>query len=142
MAARIDEKIDFLSQVPMFAACNQRELRKIASVADQIEVPKGEILMTEGTPGREFFLILDGTAKVTLRGKKLAELGPGEFLGEMALLDQGPRSATAVAQAPMTVLVIQARDFSSLLEEIPVVTKKIMRGMAGRLRAVDQAPTH
>jgi CRP-like cAMP-binding protein len=142
MAARIDEKIDFLSQVPMFAACNQRELRKIASVADQIEVPKGEILMTEGTPGREFFLIIDGTAKVTLRGKKLAELGPGEFLGEMALLDQGPRSATAVAQAPMTVLVIQARDFSSLLEEIPVVTKKIMRGMAGRLRAVDQAPTH
>lgn len=142
MTARIDEKIDFLSQVPMFAACNQRELRKIASVADQVEVAKGETLMTEGTPGREFFLIVDGTAKVTLRGKKLATLGPGEFLGEMALLDQGPRSATAVAETPLTLLVVQARDFSNLLEEVPVVTRKIMRGMAGRLRAVDQAPTH
>ena len=140
MTAHTDEKIEFLAKVPMFSACNQKELRKLASAVDRVEVPKGEVLMTEGTPGHDFFLIVDGKAKVTLRGKQLATLGPGEFLGEMALLDQGPRSATAVAQTPMELLVLTSRDFSSILEEVPVVTKKIMRGMAARLRTIDTSP--
>jgi CRP/FNR family cyclic AMP-dependent transcriptional regulator len=140
MTVHTDEKIEFLAKVPMFSACNQKELRKLAAAVDRVEVPKGEVLMTEGTPGHDFFLIVDGKAKVTLRGKQLATLGPGEFLGEMALLDQGPRSATAVAQTPMELLVLTSRDFSSILEEVPVVTKKIMRGMAGRLRTIDQSP--
>ncbi len=137
---RVDEKIEYLSRAPMFSACNQKELRRIASVADRVDVPKGEVLMTEGTPGHEFYLILDGKAKVTLRGQRLATLGPGDFLGEMALLDQGPRSATAVAQTPMSMLVVPAREFSVLLEEVPSVTRKIMRGMAGRLRTIDKSP--
>jgi CRP-like cAMP-binding protein len=140
MTVHTDEKIEFLSQVPMFSACNQKELRKLASAVDRVEVPKGEVLMSEGTPGHDFFVIVDGKAKITLRDKTLATLGPGEFVGEMALLDQGPRSATAVAQTPMTLLVLTSRDFSRILEEVPVVTKKIMRGMAGRLRTVDKSP--
>ncbi|MFN2590129.1 MAG: Crp/Fnr family transcriptional regulator [Actinomycetota bacterium] len=140
MAGHHDEKVEYLSKVPMFSACNQKELRRVASAVDRVDVPKGEVLMTEGTPGHDFFVIVDGKAKVTLRDHHLATLGPGEFLGEMALLDQGPRSATAVAQTPMTLLVLTARDFSRILEEVPVVTKKIMRGMAGRLREIDRSP--
>lgn len=140
MTVHSDEKIEYLSKVPMFSACNQKELRKLAGAVDRVEVPKGEVLMAEGTPGHDFFLIVDGKAKITLRDKTLATLGPGEFVGEMALLDQGPRSATAVAQTPMTLLVLTARDFSRILEEVPVVTKKIMKGMAGRLRTIDKSP--
>lgn len=139
MIVHTDERVEFLSKVPMFSACNQKELRKVAGAVHRVQVPKGEVLMTEGTPGHEFFLIVDGKAKVTLRGKTLAKLGPGDFVGEMALLDQGPRSATAVAETPMELLVLTARDFSNILEEVPVVTKKIMRGMASRLRTIDQS---
>jgi CRP/FNR family cyclic AMP-dependent transcriptional regulator len=140
MVVHSDEKVEFLAKVPMFSACNQKELRKLAAAVDRVEVPKGEVLMTEGTPGHEFFLIVDGKANVTLRGKTLAKLGPGDFVGEMALLDQGPRSATAVAQTPMELLMLTSRDFSNILEEIPLVTKKIMKGMASRLRTIDKSP--
>lgn len=136
------KKVDVLKNVALFSACTNRELTQIASLVDEIEVDKGEQLTTEGGPGREFFAIVDGKAKVTLRGKELANLGPGQFFGEMSLLDQEPRSATVTAATPMKLYVLDARRFSTLLDKHPAVARKILRGLAQRLRAIEQAPTH
>ena len=135
-------KIELLKGVSLFSACTNKELSRIASLADEVEVPAGAVLTHEGKPGREFFAIVEGTAKVTLRGKKMATLGPGSFFGEMSLLDQAPRSATVTADSAMKLLVLDARSFSSLLDQAPSVTRKILRAMAQRLRQVERAPTH
>ena len=135
-------KIELLKGVSLFSACTNKELSRIASLADEVEVPAGAVLTQEGKPGREFFAIVEGTAKVTLRGKKLNTLGPGSFFGEMSLLDQAPRSATVTADSAMKLLVLDARSFSSLLDQAPSVTRKILRAMAQRLRQVERAPTH
>ena len=127
----------------MFSACTNRELRRIASLADQIEVPKGKVLTRQGDPGWECFVITEGEAKATMRGRGSATLGPGSFFGEMALLDQGPRSATVTAESDMRLLVLSSRDFSALLEEVPSVARRMMRGLAERLREAERPqPQH
>jgi CRP-like cAMP-binding protein len=127
----------------LFSACTNRELRRIASLADQIEVPKGKVLTRQGDPGWECFVITEGEAKATMRGRGSATLGPGSFFGEMALLDQGPRSATVTAESDMRLLVLSSRDFSALLEEVPSVARRMMRGLAERLREAERPqPQH
>src|SRR2546425_10204417 len=101
-----DGKIKLLKEVPLFWACNDRELGKIARIADEVKVPSGTELMKEGEPGREMFVIAEGWAKVTRKKRKIASLGPGEVVGELALLDQGPRTATVTAETPMTMYVL------------------------------------
>ncbi|HVL81664.1 MAG TPA: cyclic nucleotide-binding domain-containing protein, partial [Actinomycetota bacterium] len=104
-----------------------------------VEVPAGTVLTREGSPGREAFVIAEGRASVTLDGRAMAELGPGAFFGEMALLDRGPRSATVEALTPMTLFVLDARSFSSLLAETPSVVRKMLQTVAVRLRAYESA---
>jgi CRP-like cAMP-binding protein len=137
---RRQNKTDLLATVPLFSSCTKRELAKIASLADRVSAEPGEELTREGTTGREFFVIEDGTANVVLGGRKIATLGPGEFFGEMALLDQGPRSATVRAATPMSLYVIGAREFATLIEEVPHVTRKLLQGLAKRLRLLENAP--
>ncbi len=139
---RKKSKIDVLKNVSLFSACTNKELGQIASLVDEIDIDEGRVLTKEGGPGREFFAIVEGQAKVTLRKKKLATLGPGQFFGEMSLLDQGPRSATVTAETPMTVYVLDVRSFSTMLDKHPAVARKILRGLAQRLREVEKAPTH
>lgn len=135
-------KVQLLKNVSLFSACTSKELSRIASLAEEVRVPAGTTLTAEGKPGREFFAIADGQAKVMLRGKKLAALGPGSFFGEMSLLDQAPRAATVTALTDMTLLVLDARSFSTLLDQAPSVARKILRGMAQRIRNLEKAPTH
>ena len=135
-------KVQLLRNVRLFAACSDRELGRIAALADQIEVDKGAVLTVEGKPGGEAFVIASGTATAKLRGKKLATLDEGSFFGEMSLLDHGPRTATITADSPMTLLVLDPRSFLQLLEEVPSVSRKIMRVLAERLREVEKAPVH
>ncbi|HVL80165.1 MAG TPA: cyclic nucleotide-binding domain-containing protein [Actinomycetota bacterium] len=135
-------KVNVLKNVSLFSACTNRELAQIASLVDEVDVSKGAVLTEEGGPGREFFAIIDGEAEVSLRKKKLATLGPGQFFGEMSLLDQGPRAATVKAATDMKLYVLDARSFSTLLDKHPAVARKILRGMAQRLREIEQAPTH
>lgn len=136
------KKTDILKNVGLFSACTNKELGEIAKLVDEVEVDEGTVLTKEGSSGREFFAIADGTAEVTLREEKLAELGPGQFFGEMALLDQGPRSATVTAATDMKLYALDARRFSTLLDRHPAVARKILRGLAQRLRDVEEAPTH
>jgi CRP/FNR family cyclic AMP-dependent transcriptional regulator len=135
-------KVELLRGVSLFSACSNRELTRIASLADEIEVPEGRVLIRQGEPGREFFVIVEGKAKVSGRGRKAKALGPGAGLGELSLLDQGPRSATVTATSDMYLLVLDSRSFSSLIAEVPSVAGKIFRVMAERLREAERAGVH
>jgi CRP/FNR family transcriptional regulator, cyclic AMP receptor protein len=135
-------KAEVLQNVWLFSACTNRELGRIAALVDVAEVPKGRTLTKEGANGREFFAVAEGKATARLRKKKLASYGPGDFFGEMALLDQGPRSATITSDTDMTLYVLDARSFAKLIDEHPAVARKILRGLAGRLRKAEKAPTH
>jgi CRP/FNR family transcriptional regulator, cyclic AMP receptor protein len=135
-------KVELLRGVSLFSACSNRELTRIASLADEIEVPEGRVLIRQGEPGREFFVIIEGKAKVLRRGRRAKTLGPGAGIGELSLLDQGPRSATVTATSDMFLLVLDSRSFSSLITEVPSVASKIFRVMAERLREAEQAGVH
>ena len=136
-----DRKVQMLSKVPLFSECNQKELSKIASLADEIEVDKGAVLTKEGMPGRECFVVSKGKAKATLRGKKLATYDSGDVFGEMSLLDNEPRSATITAESDMVLFVVDSRSFWGLCEQAPSVTRKIMKSISQRLRRVEKALT-
>lgn len=135
-------KVDILKGVWLFSACTNKELSRIASLVDEAEVDEGAVLTKEGATGREFFAVVDGEATARLRKKKIASYGPGDFFGEMALLDQGPRSATITADTPMDLYVLDANSFSKLIDRHPAVARKILRGLATRLRDAEKAPSH
>ena len=121
----------------MFAACNNKELGIIGRASDEVSVAPGKELVAEGSTGHEFFLILDGQAAVKRNGRKVAGLGPGQYFGELALLDRGARSATVVAETAMNLLVLGQREFSAILDEVPGLAHKLLTIMAGRLREAD-----
>lgn len=136
-------KEELLANVRLFSTCNKRELARIASLVEEVDAPEGKVIVRQGDPGRECFVIAEGEARATIRGKGSALLGPGSFFGEMALLDQGPRSATVTAETEMHLLVLGSREFSSLVNEVPTVAVRMMRGLAERLRSAErQQPQH
>jgi CRP-like cAMP-binding protein len=137
-----DAKLGLLGNVRLFSTCNKRELARIASLVDEVEAPKGKVLTRQGDPGQECFVIAEGKAKATMRGKGTAMLGPGSFFGEMSLLDQGPRSATVTAETDMRLLVLGSREFSALINEVPPVAVRIMRALAERLRTAERPQPH
>jgi CRP/FNR family cyclic AMP-dependent transcriptional regulator len=140
---RSDPKVERLGQVQLFSACSKRELRQIAALVEEVEVPTGRVLMREGDPGREAFVIADGEARVTVRGKRAVTMGPGECFGEMALLHNAPRSATVTAASDMKLFVLGSREFSSLVDEVPSVARKVLAAVADRLRSAERGqPTH
>jgi CRP-like cAMP-binding protein len=130
--------LDQLSNVRLFSSMSKRDLQRIAKASDEIDVPAGKVLVEQGTRGREAFIVLGGTATVRRNGRKVASLGPGDHFGELALLDGGPRTATIVADSPMTVLVIGQREFSGVLDEVPGLAHKVMGSMAATIRELDQ----
>ena len=134
-------KVELLRGVSLFSACSNRELARIASLADEVEVPKGRAFIRQGEVGREFFVIVDGEAKVSLPGRRAKAVGPGTALGELALFDQAPRSATVSAESDMRLLVLDSRGFASLIREVPSVAGKLFQVMAQRLREAERDPT-
>ena len=132
-----DRKLEHLSHVKMFSALNKKELGLVSKASDVIRVPKGAEIVTEGQTGHEFYLILDGTATVRRGGRKVASLGAGNYFGEMALLDRGPRSASIVAEEDCELLVIGQREFMSVLDQVPDVAHKLLINIAARLREAD-----
>jgi CRP/FNR family cyclic AMP-dependent transcriptional regulator len=132
-----------LGKVRLFSNCNKRELARIAALTDEVDVPEDKVIVRQGDPGRECFVIAEGKARATIRGKGSQLLGPGSFFGEMSLLDQGPRSATVTAETDMHLLVLGSREFSSLVNEVPTVAVRMMRGLAERLRSAERPqPEH
>ena len=135
--ARSDSFLDALASVPLFAACSRKELQQVAKQGEHRTVPPGTVLVSEGSMGAEFFVILSGTAKVSRRGRKVATLGPGAAFGELALLDKAPRNATVTAETPMELVVLGQREFGGVIDEVPGVARKLLTGMARRLREAD-----
>jgi CRP-like cAMP-binding protein len=135
MALRKNAKVDLISKVPLFAGCSRRELSGVAAVADEIDIRDGTTLIREGDRGKEFFVIIEGTAKVTRNGRKVNELGPGDWAGEIALITDTPRTATVVATSPGRLLVVTDRAFRSVLEEVPSISIKLMKTLGQRLHS-------
>ena len=126
-----------LSKIWLFSTCSGRELRTIRRALDEVTVQPGHILCEEGTIGREFFLIIDGEASVRRNGRRLATLGPGQYFGELALLDRRPRSATVISETEMLLLVLGQRQFNGVLDAVPALARKLLAAMATRLRESD-----
>jgi CRP-like cAMP-binding protein len=126
-----------IARVPMFSACTRRELQVLSRLATEVDVPAGKTLTAEGRPGREFMIVLAGEAVATRNGNEVARFGPGDFFGEIALLDSGPRTATITATTPMALAVIGTHEFDTALNEVPTLARRIMQGLARRLRQVD-----
>jgi CRP-like cAMP-binding protein len=123
-----------LKRLPIFGACSTRDLEQVARLSTTLDIPKGRVLAAEGTPGHEFVVIRAGTVDVARDGSSLAKLGPGDYFGEISLIDGGPRTATVTADTPVTIEVVERRDFDALLERVPGLAQRIMLGLARRLR--------
>lgn len=138
--SRRDLYLEHLARVPLFAMCSRRELGMIARRGTDVLAEPGRVLTREGAAGYEFFIILDGRATVTRGGREVAVLGPGDFFGELALLDRAPRNATVTATTTVELLVVSSREFRALLGEAPTLTSKLLAALAHRLRELDLAP--
>jgi CRP-like cAMP-binding protein len=131
------KQLEYLEVVPLFRGLSKTELARVARITEQVTVPEGTVLAEEGGPGDSFYLLVSGKAAVRRKGRKIAELGPGDFFGEIALLDPGPRSATVATLEPAALFVIHRKDFAGLIE-VPSVARKLLAGLAARLRAADR----
>jgi CRP/FNR family transcriptional regulator, cyclic AMP receptor protein len=128
--------VDKLQSVDRFRACTRAQLREVERLAERIQVGNGEVLAREGRIGREFFLIISGTASVTQKGRRVNTLGPGDFFGELAAMDPGPRNATVTALSDLDVLIIGPREYAHMAD-IPGFRDALLKAMARRLRSVD-----
>ena len=133
MELRKNAKHRLLKQVPLFARCSGPELEAIGKIADELDFKEGKELAKEGAPGREFFVIIDGTAEVTRAKKKLRTLSDGDFFGEISLITKLPRTATVTTVSPTRALVITDRAFRQLLEHSPQIAVVVLTALAERL---------
>lgn len=132
------EVLHRFQRVPLFQSVSHKGLRAIVSAATEIDVPAGKTLVQQGDHGRELYVIIRGTAEVFRSGRKLRELVPGEFFGEMALLSPTPRTATVKARTDMRVMVLDAREMEVILERERTLGRKLLEAMAQRIRQVEQ----
>jgi CRP/FNR family transcriptional regulator, cyclic AMP receptor protein len=129
-----DAKIEQLKQVPLFASLGSKELQELGALADEVDVDDGRVLTREGESGHEFFIVLDGSVEVDVKGDVVATLGPGDFLGEIALIDGKPRSATTRAVGPTRLMVVGHREFHRLMDDYPSVKTCVLQALADRVR--------
>jgi CRP/FNR family transcriptional regulator, cyclic AMP receptor protein len=133
VALRKDAKVDLIRHVPLFAQCSRKELAEVASIADEIDLPAGKELIREGERGREFFVLLEGTADVRKNARQIAEMKSGDFFGEIALVSDAPRTATVTTSSPVRALVVTDRSFRTLLRHSPSIQIKVLQALADRL---------
>ena len=132
---RKNAKIELIKRVPLFSHCSKKELGLVAQIADEIDLPEGKTLMREGDRGREFFVLVEGSADVRRRNRKVNTLGGGDFFGEIALVSQRPRTATVTTSSPVRALVVTEQSFRSLLDRAPDVQRKVLQALADRVAA-------
>lgn len=130
-----DAKLELLERVPLFEGLRKRQLRRIASVADELELPAGRVLTSEGERGREFVVLVDGSADVQRGGRRINVLRGGDFLGEIALVSDRLRTATVTTTTPVRILLLTARDFRALMRELPALRTKVLATATARLAA-------
>jgi CRP-like cAMP-binding protein len=126
----MDEKLALLAKVPLLAGLGPKDLESVGRLADEVDVPAGKVLTREGDSGDEFFVIVDGTVGISRDGERVRELGPGEWFGELALLGNIPRTATATAAEPARLLVLGHREFVTLLKDQPAIQGRLLKSVA------------
>ena len=138
MRLRKDAKVELIKHVPLFSGLAKRELNEVAGIADEIDLPEGKELTREGSRGREFFVLIEGEASVRRGDQEVNRLAAGDFFGEIALVQDTPRTATVTAESPVRALVITDRSFRALLERSPEIESKVMSAVAARLSPDDE----
>ena len=128
-----NEKIELLRRIPLFAECTKAELIEVAISADEREAAAGQSLAEQGQRGQEFFILVEGSVTVRRNGRRLTDLGPGDWFGEIAILTYKPRTATVTATSPVRLLVISDRAFRRVVETTPRIALKVLRNVAERL---------
>jgi CRP/FNR family cyclic AMP-dependent transcriptional regulator len=136
-----DTKVQALRRAPLFEDLSRKELVQLARASEDLEVAPGKVLCNEGEVGQEFFVIIDGKVEVTRKGKRVAMRGGGEFVGEIALLEETPRTATVTAKTPLRLFVLTRKDFRHLVNENPSVERKVLRALARRVVKLSGDPT-
>jgi CRP/FNR family transcriptional regulator, cyclic AMP receptor protein len=136
-----DTKVQALKRAPLFAGLSRKELVLLARLTEDLEVPAGKVLCREGETGQEFFVIVDGKAEVTRKGEHVATRGGGEFVGEIALLEETPRMATVTAKTALRLFVMTRKDFRGLVAQNPSVEGKVLRALARRVVELSADPT-
>jgi CRP-like cAMP-binding protein len=140
--AQTNTKLDMLRRVPLFTGCKTSALEQIGRLADEVDVADGYTLIREGTFGEQFFLILEGRVRIERGGQTVRTLGPGEFLGEIALIDKGRTTATATTEGPARLFVLGHREFNSLLDQSPAIRLEVMAALAARVRQLEPDAPH
>jgi CRP/FNR family cyclic AMP-dependent transcriptional regulator len=128
-----DGKVELLKQVPLFSRLSKKGLQDVAQIADEIDLPAGKEMATEGDRGREFFVLLEGEAEVTKAGQPINTMRKGDFFGEIALVTKMPRTASVTAKTDVEVLVITERDFGALLKRSPEIGRQVAEALAERV---------
>lgn len=137
-----DGKIGALRSMSLFRDLRQRDLEQVAQLVDEVDLPAGHVLMREGENGSQAFIIGSGEARVEQGGREIATLGPGAVLGEMAIVSEGPRVATATLTQPAHLYVLAHREFHSLMETLPTVRDCVLNEVARRLRELEPEKAH
>jgi CRP/FNR family cyclic AMP-dependent transcriptional regulator len=137
----LDTKVQALKGAPLFEGLSRKELVQLARVCEGLVVVPGKVLCKEGQIGQEFFVIVEGKVQITRKGRPLATLNSGDFLGEIALVTELPRTATVTAESPVRLLVLTRRDFLGVLDNNPIVERKVLRALARRLAETSSDPT-
>ena len=137
-----DEKLESIKTVPLFATCDDREIERLGMLVEEVELPAGRVLFNEGETAQELFIILSGQVRVERKGVVLATRGPGEFFGEIALVAEGARTATATCLTSCRLLVLGHRDFHSLMDEFPSLKMRVLETLARRVRTLDTVSVH
>lgn len=133
-----DEKLDLLHSIPLFARLDRQHLERLGMLTEEVEVPAGKVLIRQGEVGDDLMVLVSGKVGVERDGVRLKELGPGDFFGEIALIDHGLRTATVTAESPCRLLVVTHRDFHALMDEFPQVAATVLLCLADRLRSLDR----
>jgi CRP-like cAMP-binding protein len=136
MTIRSDAKVVQLGDMPLFEGLHRRDLERIAQLSTRADVAVGTVLCRQGSNGHEFFVLLSGSADVSVDGRTVASLHEGDFFGELALLDERPRTATVTATSPLVALVLSAPEFRTLLQDEPQVGVNLLPAVSARLRAL------
>jgi CRP-like cAMP-binding protein len=142
MAGVPKDELEMLAQVPLFSSATKDQLRHLASQGTRITVKAGRVLTEQGGLQQEFFMVLSGEARCLIDGVEVARFGPGDFFGEMTLLDHGPRTATVIAVTDMELLVLERREFRTVVENAPDLAWQLLIHLAARLRAATSDHTH
>jgi CRP/FNR family transcriptional regulator, cyclic AMP receptor protein len=140
--ARQSDLVAHLAEVPLFSHCSKKDLQTLARNTEVMDIPEGARIVSQGEAGNAFYVLLDGSAIVARNGQRVGELLPGDYFGELAILDPAPRNADVVAQTPVTVARLLVTPFRQMLRDVPAMNERLLAGLARRLRDADRRDTH